>query len=368
MQRSKRISARLTSLAVSGAGWSHEVLIGDLAGAGAALRRLCGGGPPPLVTDERLLALHGQKLEQVLKFVPVTVPEGEEAKSWGTLQLLTRRFLELGLTREQPVIALGGGSVGDVAGLAAALFKRGCPVVHIPTTLLAQVDSAIGGKTAIDAFGQKNLVGAFHPPALVICDPDFLATLDQRQLRAGYAEIVKYGLIDDPPFFQWCEANGETLIGGSLEARHHAVEHCVRAKARLIGDDLRDLSGRRALLNLGHSFGHAIEALTGCRSVLHGEAVAVGMVLAFDLSSELGLCPAEDAALVRSHLDDAGLPTSLADVGLPKSGADLLPLLGQDKKASADGVVLILARGIGRAFVARDVPPDRLAAFLAELP
>lgn len=354
----------MTRFAVSGAGWSHEVFVGDLADARSAIRGLCRRSPSILITDERLLALHGAKLEAALDFIPIIVPEGEDAKSWATLQLLIERFHELGLTRDQPVIAFGGGSVGDVAGLAAALFMRGCPVVHIPTTLLAQADSALGGKTAIDAFGRKNLVGTFHPPALVVCDPSFLETLDQRQLRSGYAEVVKYGLIDDTSFFQWCQANGEALLDGSLEARCRAVEHCLKAKARLIGDDLHDLSGRRALLNLGHSFGHAVEALTGCESVLHGEAVSVGLVLAFGFSSELGLCPHADVDRARAHLRSSGLPTRLSDVGLAGRGPDLLPLMRQDKKAGAAGLVLILAHGIGRAFVATEVPQDRLRAFL----
>jgi 3-dehydroquinate synthase len=354
----------LNSFTVSGAGWSHEVIVGELPTAAAALRRVCGDRPVPVVTDERVLALHGSRLESILDIVPITIPEGEESKNWTTLQQLTERFVDLGLTRDRPVIAFGGGSVGDVAGLAASLFKRGCAVVNIPTSLLAQVDSALGGKTAIDACGQKNLIGTFHPPALVVCDPAFLETLDERQLRAGYAEVVKYGLIGDQDFFAWCEANGAALLGGSGEARLYAVEHCLRAKARLIGDDLHDLSGRRALLNLGHSFGHAIETLTGFEAVLHGEAVAVGMTLAFALSLELGLCPPKDVERVRSHFANVRLPTTLAAVGLGGRGADLLPLLGKDKKASAAGPVLILARGIGRAFVAREIDPAQLADFL----
>lgn len=316
------------------------------------------------MTEERLLALHGAKLKDLVEVSPLIVPEGEAAKSWATLQRLTEGFHALGLTRQQPVIALGGGAVGDVAGLAAALFMRGCPVVHVPTTLLAQVDSAVGGKTAINACGRKNLVGAFHPPALVVCDPALLETLDQRQLRSGYAEVVKYGLVDDPTFFQWCEANGRSLLEGSLPARRRAIEHCLKAKARLIGDDLRDLSGRRALLNLGHSFGHAIEAQTGCEPILHGEAVAVGMMLAFSFSGELGLCPQSEIARVSAHLSACGLPTSLANLRLAGRGSDLLPLLRQDKKANSAGLVLILAHGIGQAFVANEVPQDRIADFL----
>lgn len=355
----------MTSFRASGEGWSHDVIVGDLAGAAPALERLCAGRKVPLVTDGHVLELHGSALEPVLAFTPLIVAEGEEAKSWATLQQLIERFAGLGVTRDTPVVAFGGGSVGDVAGLAAALFKRGCPIIHLPTTLLAQVDSALGGKTAIDACGQKNLVGSFHPPALVVCDPSFLQTLDGQQLRAGYAETVKYGLIDDPQFFAWCERNGGALLAGSVEARRHVIEHCLRAKARLIGDDLHDTAGRRALLNLGHSFAHAIEALTGLAPVVHGEAVAVGMTLAFEFSHALGLCPAADAERVRSHLASAGLPTRLSQVGLEGRGAELLELLRRDKKVRGDTLVLILTRGIGKAFVAKDVPQDRLAEFLS---
>ena len=357
----------MAEIRVSGEGWSHDVIVGPIADAAGPIARLCRDQRVPLVTDQRILELHGGKLRGIVDFHPVVVPEGEAAKSWRTLEHLTESFFELGVTRQTPVIAFGGGSIGDVAGLAAALFKRGCPVVHMPTTLLAQVDSAIGGKTAIDAMGQKNLVGAFHPPALVACDPAFLDTLDARQLRAGYSEVVKYGLIDDPEFFAWCEANGAALVSGDADARLHAILHCVQSKARFVAADLHDRSGTRALLNLGHSFGHAIEALAGPDSVLHGEAVAVGMVLAFRFSAELGLCTDDEAERVREHLS-AFLPTSLGEVGFAGRGGDLLPLIAADKKAGPGAITLILARGIGAAFVERSVDPVRLAAFLAAAP
>jgi 3-dehydroquinate synthase len=334
---------------------SHEVLIGPIKEAAEAIRALGGGHRLPLVTDSNVLALYGERLRPLFDFDPLLVPEGEKAKSWGTLERLVFGLSELGASRKTPVIALGGGSVGDVAGLAAALFKRGCPVIHLPTTLLAQVDSAVGGKTAIDAAGKKNLVGAFHAPALVVADPAFLETLDERQLRAGYAEVVKYGLIDDPVFFAWCEANGSEL---------HAIEHCLRAKALLVGDDFRDTSGRRALLNLGHSFAHAIEALAGLGSVLHGEAVAVGMVLAFGFSAAQALCPASDVDRVSAHLAAVGLPTRLADVGLDSAAPALMQLIRSDKKAVAGEIALILARGIGKAFLDRDVDQVALERFL----
>ncbi|MEO5972982.1 MAG: 3-dehydroquinate synthase [Sphingomicrobium sp.] len=349
--------------AVDGDGQAHPVLIGPLAQAAPALAELAGRRRLPLVTDAHVWALHGAAVEAVADVDVLAVPQGEAAKTWDTLHHLLERLLDLGVTRDTPVVALGGGSVGDLAGLAASLFKRGCPVIHIPTTLLAQVDSAVGGKTAIDAFGHKNLIGSFHPPALVVADIAFLATLDERQLRAGYAEIVKYGLIGDCDFFGWCEVNGADLLSGGDDARAYAVEYCLHAKAAIVASDWRDRGGRRALLNLGHTFAHAIESAAGIGAVLHGEAVAVGMVLAFSLSAELGFCGSEERDRVKAHLASAGLPTSLKEVGV--EGARLIAFMLADKKAGHDGPVLILVRAIGQAFVSRDVTAERLAAFLA---
>ena len=262
--------------------------------------------------------------------------------------------------RNTPIVALGGGSVGDVAGLAAALFKRGCPIVHIPTTLLAQADSAVGGKTAIDAFGEKNLIGTFHQPSLVVADPALLDTLDERQLRAGYAEVVKYGLIDDPAFFAWCEANGARNLGrpsGPSPPR----DRTAIGKARIVSGDVEDRSGKRALLNLGHSFGHAIEAESGLGNVLHGEAVALGMCLAFRFSAESGLCPKSDADRVTAHLAACGLPTRLAEVGLP-TAQPACQLDGRRQEEPGGRLALVLARGIGRPSSSqrRCPPPGRL--------
>jgi 3-dehydroquinate synthase len=349
-------------------GGSTEIAIGDAAETAAAIRERARGMPLPLVTDKRLLSLYGDRLRQLFEFEPVLVPEGEAAKCWEVLQHLIARLSELGASRSTPIIAFGGGSVGDVAGLGASLFKRGCPVIHIPTTLLSQVDSALGGKTAIDVLGQKNLVGTFHLPAMVIADPVFLDTLDGRQMRSGYAEVVKYGLIGDADFFGWCETNGAALLAGDWDARATAIEYCLRAKARFVADDLRDTSGRRALLNLGHSFGHAIESLAGLDGVLHGEGVAIGLSMAFAFSAASGLCSGADARRVRGHFDGVDLPTSLSAVGLARRGADLLPLIRKDKKAESGSVNLILARGIGEAFVARDVDVDDLAYFLSQAP
>lgn len=258
---------------------------------------------------------------------------------------------------------MGGGSIGDVTGLAASLFKRGCPVIHIPTTLLSQADSAIGGKTAIDAAGEKNLVGTFHMPALVVADPTLLDTLDLRQLRSGYAEIVKYGLIDDSVFFAWCEDHGAAVIAGDRDARRHAIATCVRAKARFVTADPFDRTGQRALLNLGHSFAHAIEAEAGIGRMLHGEAVAIGLVLAFRLSIRLGLCPEGDALRLSAHLRHVGLPTSLDQIGLARSGPALIERMRADKKNSSGQFTLIVAHGIGRATVA-PVPVEALRAIL----
>jgi 3-dehydroquinate synthase len=349
-------------------GRSTRVLIGAICDARDAIRAIAGDARVPLVTDERLLSLHGEALRDIVAFEPILVPEGEAAKCWDVLQRVIERFAELDASRSTPVIAFGGGAVGDVAGLAASLFKRGCPVIHVPTTLLSQVDSALGGKTAIDALGQKNLVGTFHPPAMIVADPAYLDTLDGRHTRSGYAEVVKYGLIDDPAFFGWCEENGAALIAGNTDARITAIDHCLRAKAGFVAGDLRDTTGRRALLNFGHSFGHAIESLAGPDGALHGEAVAVGLCLAFAFSAAGGLCTEADANRVRDHFRAIGLPTTLAALGLAGRGADLLPLIRLDKKAAGGSVNLILARGIGEAFLARGVDVSALAAFLSRAP
>jgi 3-dehydroquinate synthase len=249
--------------------------------------------------------------------------------------------------------------VGDLAGFAASILKRGCAWVQVPTSLLAQVDSSVGGKTAINSAAGKNLIGAFHQPAAVLIDPSTLDTLPERELRSGYAEVVKYGLIGDPDFFAWCEANGAALLAGDGAARIDAIETCVRAKAAIVAEDELETKGRRAILNFGHTFGHALEAETGF-AMLHGEAVALGMVLAFRFSAERGLCGEEEAERVAAHLEAVGLPARLEGV----SAKRLVERIGGDKKASGGRVPFILTRGIGEAFVDRSVEPGEVEAFL----
>ncbi|MDQ3077510.1 MAG: 3-dehydroquinate synthase [Pseudomonadota bacterium] len=357
----------MTIIRVDAGPASYDVMIGPIEVAVHRIVELSRDATPILVSEQRVSSLHGARVAAALGTgEPFLVPEGEAAKDWSTLHRLLGELAKRTANRDTPIVALGGGAVGDLAGLAASLFKRGCPVVHIPTTLLSQVDSAIGGKTAIDAFGEKNVIGSFHQPALVATDPDFLDTLDMAQLRSGYAEVVKYGLIDDPAFFAWCEANGGGLLAGHRDLRKHAIVTAIRAKARIVSGDIDDRSGQRALLNLGHSFGHAIESAAGIGKILHGEAVAIGMALAFRLSAELGHCPAADAERVAAHLAAVGLPTRLAEGGV--RGDRLIEWVARDKKNSGGTLALILARGIGKAFLDRAVDPRRLAAFLATAP
>lgn len=285
------------------------------------------------------------------------VDAGESSKSFSNFEALLNKLIESGVDRSDYVLALGGGMVGDLAGFAAAVLKRGCGFVQMPTTLLAQADSAIGGKTGINTRHGKNLIGAFHQPAAVLIDVATLATLAEPELRSGYAEVVKYGLIGDAAFFAWCEENGSKLLGGDAGVRLHAVSHSVRAKISYVAGDERDRSGQRALLNFGHTFGHAVEAETGIR---HGEAVAIGMVLAFRLSVERGLCPAADAERVEMHLRQARLPIRIEGL----SAEAILTRMMHDKKREGERLKLVLARGIGRAFVDEGVAAGDLAAFL----
>lgn len=296
---------------------------------------------------------------------PIILPAGEATKSWRVLAELCDALLARGIERSDTIIALGGGVIGDLVGFAAAILKRGCHFVQIPTTLLAQVDSSVGGKTAINVSAGKNLVGAFHQPALVLIDPKALDSLPPREMRSGYAEVVKYGLISDLAFFEWCEANANALLGGDRDAQVHAIATSVAAKARIVAADERETANLRALLNLGHTFGHALEAETGfSHTLLHGEAVAAGMALAFRYSARAGLCSGRDAARVSDHLDACHLPTSLAQAGVTAGGAALVAHMLHDKKMSGGGLPFILARGVGQSFVASDVALSDVVAFL----
>lgn len=317
-----------------------------------------------IVTDETVAATQLPRLRHP-RVEPVIVPAGEQTKSWSQLEQLCDRLLALEIERGEHIVALGGGVIGDLTGFAAAILKRGIGFVQIPTTLLAQVDSSVGGKTAINARAGKNLIGAFHQPSFVLIDPTVLDTLPTRELRAGYAEVVKYGLIDDPDFFAWCEVHAEALLAGDPKARHHAIAHSVAAKARIVAEDERETADRRALLNLGHTFGHALEAETGFGSaLLHGEAVAAGMGLAHLFSAERGLGPGADAVRVAEHLRQVGLPFDVASAGVSATGERLAAHMAHDKKKAGGRVPFILSRGIGEAFVDKSVDLEDVAAFL----
>ena len=344
---------------------------GLLGNAAPLLGQLAPRGRLAVVTDINVAALHLPAFVAGLAAAGLIVdeiilPPGEATKNWATLEHVTERLLQLGVERGDAVVALGGGVVGDLTGFAASILRRGCNLVQVPTTLLAQVDSSVGGKTAINAASGKNLVGAFHQPVLVLIDPEVLVTLPPRELRAGYAEVVKYGLIGDPGFFDWCEVHAAALLAGDAAAQAHAIAVSCRAKAAVVAEDERETGDVRALLNLGHTFGHAFEAEAGFSDrLLHGEGVALGMALAFDLSAVRGLCRPGDAARVRAHLGACGFELSPQALGLAAPAVRLLHHMRQDKKMKAGTLPFILTRGIGQAFVARDVPLAEVEAFLA---
>ena len=361
-----------SSVAVELGARSYNVVIGRgvLSQAGARLRPLLKRGRVAVVTDRHVEALHGAALtrslrEAGIKVDTIVIEPGECAKSFAGLELVSAELLALGLERGDLVVAFGGGVVGDLAGFAAAIYKRGIDFAQIPTTLLAQVDSSVGGKTAIDTPAGKNMIGAFHQPRLVLADLDILNTLPEREVTCGLAEVLKYGLLGDRDFFDWLEARTPDLLRRDPDALGHAVGRSVEMKAAIVARDERE-GGARALLNLGHTFAHAIEAETGFGEALkHGEAVGVGCALAFRFSAMLGLCGVEDASRAAAVLAAAGLPTTLTAVRAePFSARALLAHMKQDKKASGGGVTLILARAIGDAFVARNVDEERLGQFL----
>lgn len=348
---------------------SYDVRIEDglIDNAAEPIRALNGDRPITIVTDEHVAETQLPRLLKALggdanAFI---LPAGEATKSWSQLERLMDLLLEVEIERGDHLVALGGGVIGDLVGFAASILKRGCKIIQVPTTLLAQVDSSVGGKTAINARAGKNLVGTFHQPSLVLIDPTTLDTLPHRELRAGYAEVVKYGLISDLEYFAWCEANGSALLNGDAAARQHAIAVSVRAKADIVAADERETRDMRALLNLGHTFGHALEAATGfSERLLHGEAVAAGMALAFRFSASRGLCPTEDADRVTSHLAASGLPTTLADAGISSGGDELVDHMRHDKKMASGTLPFILAHGIGKAFVDKSVALSDVASFL----
>ena len=329
-----------------------------------------------IVTDDNVAALHLPALRGALDRAgiahqSIVLPPDEYTKDFAFLHKLTSDLLDLGLERASVVVALGGGVIGDLTGFAAAILLRGIDFIQIPTTLLAQVDSSVGGKTAIDMKQGKNLVGAFHQPRLVLADVDLLRTLPKREILAGYGEVVKYGLINDPAFFQWLETNGDAVVRIEAAAARQAVAVSCQAKATIVAADEKE-QGDRALLNLGHTFAHALETETGYGSeLLHGEAVAAGMALAFDLSARLGLCPAPDADRVKRHLRAIGLPAGLGDIKPPGKQTRwnidaLLGHMSHDKKVRDGKVTFILARGIGQAFQAPGIDLNLVAAMLRD--
>lgn len=325
-----------------------------------------------IVTDENVAEHHLARLEDTLSQAGIAgssiiVPAGEQTKSFPGLAGLCDQLLEAGIERQDVVIAFGGGVIGDLAGFAAAVLRRGIEFIQIPTTLLAQVDSSVGGKTGINTQAGKNLIGAFHQPKLVVADIDLLDTLPLREVRAGYAEVAKYGLIDDPDFFAWLETAGPDIISGDKAARIRAVETSCTAKAAIVAADERE-SGARALLNLGHTFGHALESATGYSTrLLHGEGVSIGMVLAQRFSEHLGVCETGCADRVEGHLAGVGLPVAPGDIDGDLPGPEeLLKIMYQDKKTVAGKLTFVLTRGVGQAYIAHDVAESDVLDFLRQ--
>ena len=352
---------------------AYDIVIGRglLASLGARIKALRPGARVALVTDETVARHHLAACEAALKSAGIesariVVPQGEGSKSYATFETVCEAVIAARIERGDLIVAFGGGVIGDLAGFAAACVRRGLDFVQVPTTLLAQVDSSVGGKTGINSPQGKNLIGAFHQPVMVIADTALLDGLPKRQFRAGYAEIAKYGLLGDAAFFAWLEANWQEVFAGG-PAREHAIAVCCRAKAGIVARDERE-TGERALLNLGHTFGHALEA--GCgfsERLLHGEAVALGMALAFEFSARNGLIGAAEAARARAHLAAVGLPTHVKDIpgGTPDVD-ELMDLIAQDKKVRRGKLTFILVRGIGRAFVENNVDAAEVRAFLAD--
>ncbi len=353
---------------------SYPIHIGSglLASTGEIIADMRPGARAVIVSDKNVDAVHGETLRKSLAQAGIShdtirVDAGEPSKSFPTLISVTDSMLDLKLERNDLLIALGGGVVGDLAGFAAAIFRRGIDFVQIPTSLLAQVDSSVGGKTGINTSHGKNLIGAFHQPILVLADTDLLRTLPEREFRAGYAEVVKYGLIDDPEFFNWLDENADEIFNfGPALARAIAVS--CESKARIVAEDERE-QGKRALLNLGHTFGHALEAAVEYDSsrLVHGEAVAIGIMLAHEFSNRLNICDADSVERVRSHLLARKLPTRMSDIKGDLPGAKQLgAIIAQDKKVSQGKLTFILTKGLGQSYIANDVPSDAVESFLGD--
>jgi 3-dehydroquinate synthase len=352
---------------------AYDIAIGRgvLNSLGERVAALRPGARCAIVTDETVARNHLQAAEASLAkagigAVHVVVPPGEGSKCYAVFEEVCERLIAARIERGDLVVALGGGVIGDLAGFAASAVRRGLDFVQVPTTLLAQVDSSVGGKTGINSRHGKNLVGAFHQPILVLADTAALDTLPARQMRAGYAEVAKYGLIGDPAFFAWLEKNWADIFGGGA-GREYAVMKSCQMKAEIVARDERE-SGDRALLNLGHTFGHALEAAAGFSDrLLHGEAIAIGMCLAFAFSARRGLMPVSEGERVAAHLSAVGLPTRIADIPGEVPDVDtLMGLIAQDKKVKRGRLTFILARGIGKSFVAPDVEADDVRRFLAD--
>lgn len=369
------VGAQRSTVRVDLAGKPYEILIGPglLSETGLHIKALRKGARVAIVTDRNVAAaghlatVEASLAEAGIEHTAIVVEPGEKTKCWAGLQQVVEGLISARIERRDLVLALGGGVVGDLAGFSASVLRRGVDVVQAPTTLLSQVDSSVGGKTGINSPQGKNLVGTFHQPVLVLADTAALDTLPGREVKAGYAEVVKYGLLGDRPLFDWLEQHAPAVLGGGPE-RIEAVAASCLAKAAVVARDEKE-TGDRALLNLGHTFGHALEAGAGFSDrLLHGEGVAIGMALAFAFSAKLGLCPGQDVTRVVRHLEAVGLPTRIADVpgDLPDTDG-LMQLIAQDKKVSRGALTFILVRGIGEAFVAKDVDPAAVRAFLAEV-
>jgi 3-dehydroquinate synthase len=352
---------------------AYDIVIGRgvLRSLGDRIEALRPGARAAIVADETVARLHLAAAQSALAAAKVdssdiVVPPGEGSKNYATFEKACEALIAARIERNDLVVALGGGVIGDLAGFVAASVRRGLDYIQVPTTLLAQVDSSVGGKTAINSPQGKNLIGAFHQPMLVIADTALLDTLPKREFAAGYAEVAKYGLLGDAGFFAWLESNWQDVFAGG-PGREHAIAVCCRAKAGVVARDEREL-GERALLNLGHTFGHAFEAAAGfSQRLLHGEAVALGCVLAFEFSARRGLVSADTAARVARHLAAVGLPTRIKDLSAPIPDVErLMTLIAQDKKVRRGRLTFILVRGIGEAFVANDVDAGEVRAFLAE--